>query len=88
MTESERESGGGLRERLLPKKPSRAGSYVNEVLFGLINVIVGVPTMVSYAAIVYQGETITGSKLSHLLRLLGDHSLTDHPLLLSARAGS
>ena len=43
-----------MRERLLPKKVSKQGSYINEVLFGLINVIVGVPTMVSYAAVVFK----------------------------------
>ena len=64
MTESECESGAGIRERLLPKKPSKAGSYVNEVLFGLINVIVGVPTMVSYAAIVFKVRPLQAAEFT------------------------
>lgn len=47
----------GTRERLLPKKAGKKGSYLNEILFGLINVIVGVPTMVSYAAVVFKVMT-------------------------------
>lgn len=54
MAETEAPSEEGTRERLLPKKPSNKGSYLNEILFGLINVIVGVPTMVSYAAVVFK----------------------------------
>lgn len=47
-----------MRERLLPKEASKKGSYLNEILFGLINVIVGVPTMVSYAAVVFKVMTL------------------------------
>ncbi len=38
----------------MPDKAAEEGSHLNEVLFGLINVIVGVPTMVSYAAVVFK----------------------------------
>ena len=54
VTGSERESGSELHERLLPKQASKRGSYLNEILFGLISVIVSVPTMVSYAAVVFK----------------------------------
>ena len=50
-----------VRQHLLPKQNrsaegSKQGSYLNEVIFGLINVIVGVPTMVSYAAVVFKAR--------------------------------
>lgn len=35
-----------------PKK--RRSVYTNEILYGIINAIVGAPTMISFAAIVYQ----------------------------------
>lgn len=58
MAETEAPSEEGVRERLLPKEASKKGSYLNEILFGLINVIVGVPTMVSYAAVVFKVMTL------------------------------
>ena len=37
-----------------PKKQPPSKRYTNEVLYGIINAIVGAPTMISFAAIVYQ----------------------------------
>lgn len=68
MDDSESTSGAGVRERLLPNKPSKKGSYLNEVLFGLINVIVGVPTMVSYAAVVFKVSVSSPALTLCLLR--------------------
>ena len=42
---------------LLPEQPKpqkKANRWINEVLYGIINAIVGAPTMISFAAIVYQ----------------------------------
>ncbi len=43
-------------EALLPQPAKQPPSkrYANEVLYGIINAIVGAPTMISFAAIVYQ----------------------------------
>ena len=43
-------------EPLLPQQPKQTKSkrYTNEILYGIINAIVGAPTMISFAAIVYQ----------------------------------
>lgn len=47
-----------LREEtpLLPTAPAKKGSGIifNEVLYGVINAIVGAPTMISFAAIIFQ----------------------------------
>ena len=49
---------GSLEEgdALLPQQPKQPKSkrYTNEILYGIINAIVGAPTMISFAAIVYQ----------------------------------
>ena len=37
-----------------PKQQKKANRWINEVLYGIINAIVGAPTMISFAAIVYQ----------------------------------
>ena len=37
-----------------PKPQKKANRWINEVLYGIINAIVGAPTMISFAAIVYQ----------------------------------
>lgn len=39
---------------LLPQHPKKSHGYTNEILYGIINAIVGAPTMISFAAIVYQ----------------------------------
>jgi hypothetical protein len=42
-------------ETNLPQHPKKRRSvYSNEILYGIINAIVGAPTMISFAAIVYQ----------------------------------
>ena len=38
------------------RQGGKQGGYLNEIIFGLINVIVGVPTMVSYAAVVFKAR--------------------------------
>ena len=37
-----------------PKQQGKPNRWINEVLYGIINAIVGAPTMISFAAIVYQ----------------------------------
>ena len=61
VTEAEATETPAARQHLLPKQDragqgSQQGGYLNEVIFGLINVIVGVPTMVSYAAVVFKAR--------------------------------
>ena len=51
--------GRGMEEGmpLMPEQPKQQGKpnrWINEVLYGIINAIVGAPTMISFAAIVYQ----------------------------------
>ena len=61
MTEAEATDTPAARQHVLPKQDrsaqgSKQGGYLNEIIFGLINVIVGVPTMVSYAAVVFKAR--------------------------------
>ena len=46
------EEGEALLPQPAKQRPSKR--YANEVLYGIINAIVGAPTMISFAAIVYQ----------------------------------
>ena len=48
-------------EALLPQPAKQPPNkrYANEVLYGIINAIVGAPTMISFAAIVYQVRLLT-----------------------------
>ena len=43
-----------------PKQQKKANRWINEVLYGIINAIVGAPTMISFAAIVYQVHPAPG----------------------------
>ena len=61
VTEAEATEAPAARQHLLPRQDpagqgSKQGSYLNEIIFSLINVIVGVPTMVSYAAVVFKAR--------------------------------
>lgn len=48
------EEGGVPQAPQQPQQKKKAAGYANEILYGIINAIVGAPTMISFAAIVYQ----------------------------------
>lgn len=49
------------------KQATKKRSQTNAIIFGLINAIVGIPTMISFAAIVYQ-DAVYGPLLGQLAR--------------------
>lgn len=45
---------------------SKVGSLLSDLLYGLINAIVGIPTMISFAAIIFSVSPFKGSNFSPL----------------------
>ena len=64
---------GALPEVLQPAKPAerrRASTLSSALVFGMINGIVGIPTMISFATIIYKVSSASGVALSQTSQVL------------------